>query len=109
MNVRTPMFLMANLGSDVSQIFMHLEKGEGLLATSAAGRARNIIVELLAHPDLKGRTGEIEVLQTIINDALAPRRFLDVNRDELEEYFMPFALRVLNDSHKSSVGQTPHF
>jgi len=86
---------MANLGSDVSQLFSYLEKREVSLAASAAGRARKIIAELLTHTDLKGRTGEIEILQTVINDALSPKRFLAVSKDELEDYFMPFALRAL--------------
>ena len=95
MNSRTPAFLMANLGSDVSQLFSHLEKGETLLATSAGRRAHRIIVELLAHQELHGRTGEIEILSDIIDDALSTKQLLDVDKDELESYFLPFSSRIL--------------
>ena len=92
------MFLMANLGSDVSQLFSHLERGEQLLAVSAAGRAQKIVVELLMHPELQGRTGEVEMLQSIIQDTLSGKRLFEVSKNELEAYFMPFALRVLRQS-----------
>jgi len=87
---------MANLGSDVSQLFLHRERGEKQLAISAAGRAQKIISELLVHAELKDRTGEVKIVQSIIVDALSEKRLLEVSRDELEEYFMPFALRVLS-------------
>lgn len=85
---------MANLGSDVSQLFSHIEKGETRLAASAVKRARKIIEELLAHDKLMGRTGEVEILRDIINDAFSGKRLLDVSRDELEEYFLPFCTRI---------------
>lgn len=95
MKTRTPAFLMANLGSDVSQLFMHLEQGEKRLAVSAAGRAQKIIAELLIHTELVGRTEEIEMLREIIDDALSGKQLLDVSKDELEDYFLPFSMRVL--------------
>lgn len=98
MNTRTPTFLMANLGSDVSQLFSHIEKGETRLAASSVKRARKIIAELLAHNGLIGRTGEIEILLDIIDDAFFGKQLLDVSRDELEEYFLPFSKRVLQQT-----------
>ncbi len=86
---------MANLGSDVSQLFSHLEKGETSLVTSAFGRTERVIAELLAHPELQGGTGEVETLRNVIADTLSEKRNLEVTKDELEEYFFPFSMRVL--------------
>lgn len=98
MKTRTPAFLMANLGSDISQLFSHFEKKESHLVESAATRARKIITELLAHEELKGRTREVEILRDIIDDALSGKRLLDVSKDEIESYFMPFSLRIIRQS-----------
>ncbi|OHA21406.1 MAG: hypothetical protein A2849_00270 [Candidatus Taylorbacteria bacterium RIFCSPHIGHO2_01_FULL_51_15] len=97
MIARTPAFLMANLGSDISQLFSHLERGESELAASAARRARGIMAELLRHKELQGRTGEIEVLQHIVSDALLEKPLLRVTKGELDAYFMPFSMRVLGE------------
>ena len=59
MRERTPLFLMANLGSEVSQLFLHLEKGERERSMSVTVRAQKIIEELLAHPELRGKTKEV--------------------------------------------------
>ncbi len=86
---------MANLGSDMAQLFSHLERGEKQLALSASGRAQSIIAELLVHNELTERTGEVEILRAIIVDALSERRLLEVNKNELGDYFLPFSMRVL--------------
>lgn len=93
---RTPLFLMANLGSEMSQIFSYMEKGELKMAQSARSRANIIITELLAHSDMKGRTGEVEILSEIIEDVFASNRRYKVKKSEIEEYFMPFALRLMS-------------
>lgn len=98
MNTRTPTFLMANLGSDVSQLFSHIEKGETRLAASSVKRTRKIIAELLAHTEMKNRTMEVEILRDIIDDAFFGKQLLDVSRGELEEYFLPFSKRVLQQT-----------
>ncbi len=84
---------MANLGSDVSQLFLHREKGERKYAALAQERARKIIAELLRHAEVAGGTGEIKIMKDIIEDT-TPNT--SIPRSQLEEYFMPFALRVLN-------------
>lgn len=92
---RTPLFFTANLGSEVSQIFSHVEKGEFKMAESSATRAVKIIDELLKHSEMRGRTGEIEILKEVIKDAFSQRRRFKVKKSEIDEYFMPFALRFL--------------
>lgn len=95
MNTESPTFLLANLGSDASQLFSYLERGEEKLARSAAARAQKIISRLLQDSRLKGGKREVEILREIIADALSERRSLQVTKEELEEYFLPFSLRVL--------------
>ena len=93
---RMSLFLMANLGSEVSQIFSYMEKGELKMAQSARSRANVIIAELLAHPDMKDRTGEVEILSEIIEDVFASSRHFEVKKSEIEAYFMPFAMRLMS-------------
>lgn len=93
---RTPVFLMANLGSEISLLFSCKEKGEKEMANGAAQRAEKIMSELLHHPELNGGKREVEILQEIITDSLSPTPQLQIKRKEMENYFLPFALRVLN-------------
>lgn len=93
---RTSLFLMANLGSEVSQIFSHAEKGDWKMAELSASRAVKIIDELLKHSEMRGRTGEIDILKEVIEDAFSQRRRFKVKKSEIDEYFMPFALRFMN-------------
>lgn len=94
--VRTPLFLMANLGSEVSQIFSHIEKGDLSSAKSSHSRAERIVRTLLLHPGMKNRTGEVEILEEIMEDVFAPHRRFLITKAEIESYFLPFALRVLS-------------
>jgi len=89
-------FLMANLGSEMSQLFSHIEKGELKLAGFAAVRADKIITELIARSDMKNRTKEIEILREIMKDVFEEKRCFAVKKIEIEEYFMPFALRAMS-------------
>ncbi len=93
---RSVAFLMANLGSEVSQLFMHREQGETKYADFARERAQKIIAELLAHPDAVGRTSEIEIMQKIVENTVAGEEPHAIPRIQLEEYFLPFAKRVLS-------------
>ncbi len=93
---RTSMFLMANLGSEMSQFFSYAESGEWNMAQHAAERAEKIIARLLEHRDLKGRTGEVEILKEIIHDTISRERRFVVKKSEIEDYFLPLALRAIN-------------
>ncbi|MBI2047586.1 MAG: hypothetical protein HYT27_00445 [Parcubacteria group bacterium] len=91
---RTSTFLMANLGSEMSQLFSYTESGEWDMAQRAAERAEKIIAQLFEHRDLKGRTGEIEILREIIHDIISHERRFIVKKSEIEDYFLPLALRA---------------
>ena len=93
---RTPLFLMANLGSDMSQLFLNLEKNDEKFANMSAVRAEKIVNELLAMPEMKSRVVEIEVIKDVIKDALSEKPLLNINKNQIEEYFMPFALRLMS-------------
>ena len=66
------------------------------MTESASSRADRIITELLLHPEMKGREGEIEILKEVVKDVLKKKRHFAVSKEEIEEYFMPFALRLLS-------------
>lgn len=91
---RTSLFLMANLGSEMSQLFSYTESGKRDMAQYAAERAEKIITELLLHPDLRRRTGEVEMLQKIIRDTISHERHFAVKKFEIENYFLPLVLRA---------------
>jgi hypothetical protein len=95
---RSPTFLMANLGSEVSQVFMYVERDNLEMARNSAERANKIIDELINHPELIGRTEEVEMVNKIISDLFSKERQLEVEQDEMEDYFMPFALRALSEN-----------
>jgi hypothetical protein len=90
---------MANLGSDLSQLFSHLERGEQSLAEAAAVRARGIVRELFTHPKLHGGAFEVSRLGEIIDDALKSNRVFSIRARDVDEYFLPYALHTLSHAH----------
>lgn len=92
---RTPLFLMANLGSEVSQVFLNMEKRETKMAQSSLSRSNRIISELLSCPELQGRTKEVEIVKDIIESTFLGNGRYEVKRDDIENYFQPFALRLM--------------
>ena len=88
--------MMANLGSDMSQLFLNLEKNDEKFANMSAVRAEKIVNELLAMPEMKSRVQEIEVIKDVIKDSLSKKPLLNINKNQIEEYFMPFALRLMS-------------
>ena len=90
---RTPLFYMANLGSEVNRIFILKEKGLLKEADGAYYRAMGIVEKILSHPDLEGRTGEIKILKDYLEQSMISdrARFL---KKEWEGYFSPYANRL---------------
>lgn len=93
---RTSLFLMANLGSEVSQIFSYVNKGQPELAKSPAMRAQKIIDEMLTLTDVKGREGELEIIKEIMEDVLKRTGKYNLKQSDLDEYFLPFAVRLMS-------------
>lgn len=91
---RTPLFYMANLGSEISRALSEYQKKDFQSMSASTSRAKNIITEIKKFPEMKGRTNELEILKSIIDDL--NMRKLEVNKDHLINYFTPFAMRLMN-------------
>jgi hypothetical protein len=92
---RTSNFLMANLGSEIVRLCQAAEARNLDRVTESCARALHITDELIAHPSLEGRTGEIEILKNVIEDIAGAVPKYDISHKDLESYFMPFAVRAL--------------
>ena len=91
---RTPLFYMANLGGEISRALSEYQKKDFEKMRSSIIRAKNIIVKIEEFPEMKGRTGELEILKSIIKD-LNQKKF-ELNKDQLLGYFSPFAIRLMS-------------
>ena len=90
---RTPLFYMANLGSEVSRALSEYQKEDYKKMNSSIFRAKDIIEKIKEFPEMKNRTGELEILGTIIED-LNQKKFI-LNKKQLLDYFSPFATRLM--------------
>jgi len=93
---RTPLFYMANLGSEISRVLFEYEKKDFKKMQNSIIRAKNIIQKIKEFPKMKGRTKEIEILESIIND-LSQKKF-ELDKKQLLDYFSPFAIRLMTIS-----------
>jgi len=90
---RTTLFYMANLGSEISRVLLEYQKEDFEKMYGSIIRARGIIQKIEEFPEMKGRTGELEILKSIIND-LGQKKF-EINKEQLLDYFSPFATRLM--------------
>jgi hypothetical protein len=90
---RTPLFYMANLGSEVSRALLEYQKEDFINMHNSILRAKNIIEKIKEFSEMKGRTGELEILKSIIKDL--DQKKLEVDKDQLLSYFSPFAARLM--------------
>ena len=94
---RTTVFLMANLGSEISRILEWKEKGDEENTLQCVERARSILSEINGRPEMLSRAQEINILGRIVDDALVDKSAYDIRAEDLKSYFYPFALRVLSE------------
>ncbi|MEK9182202.1 MAG: hypothetical protein AAB781_01275 [Patescibacteria group bacterium] len=92
---RTPLFYLANLGSEVNRIFTLKEKGLTKESEAAYARAISIIDKLLKHPDLEGRAEEIKILKDYLEQSMRSNR-VQFLKKEWQGYFSPYANRLLS-------------
>lgn len=92
---RTPLFYLANLGSEVNRIFTLKEKGQLKEAEGAYTRAMGIVEKLLNHPDLEGRTGEIKMLKDYLEQSMKSEHAQSLKK-EWQGYFSPYANRLFS-------------
>ncbi len=88
----SPLFLMANLGSEVSRAFSFKEKNEQKFFEESVSRCKNILDKVMSLSEMKNRKSELSNLQNILSN---PDLFLE-NKKSLQSYFDPFALRLMN-------------
>jgi len=87
---RTPLFYMANLGAEVSRLYA----AKGDAAEGALARCLDIIDKYLKAEQHPWRQQEVSVLKNVIEDIASCGNRYDVSEEDLEEYFLPFALRL---------------
>ena len=89
------MFLMANLGAEVSRIISFKEKNDAARAEESVSRALRMIDAIRQLPDMKSRLEEISLLRQAIVDVALAVPTLKISPKHLMSYFQPFALRLL--------------
>lgn len=94
---RTALFLMANLGSEVSRLLAARDRGDAVLAESSLDRAKKILNELMALEEMKPRASELAILGEVIEDFVAKPPQYAVRAEEIKNYFMPFTLRSVEE------------
>jgi len=87
---RTSLFYMANLGAEVSRLCA----AKGDAAESALTRCFDIIDKFLQIEVYPWREKEISILKEVIEDIAVNGNKFDVSEEDLEDYFLPFALRL---------------
>ena len=91
---RTPLFLMANLGSEVNKMISAKEKNDPEMLTSAINKARPIFSDLKMIPEMK-KNKEIDILFDVIDDLGQKSSKYKISSQHLKSYFYPFATRLL--------------
>lgn len=91
--IRTPLFYMANLGSEVSRALLEYQREDFEKMHNSIIRAKDIIEKIEEFPEMKGRTGELEILRSIIEDL--NQKKLEINKEQLINYFTPFITRLM--------------
>lgn len=91
---RTPLFYMANLGSEISRALLWYQKKDFINMHNSIFQAENIIGKIKEFPEMKGRTGELEILELIIKNL--DQKKLEVNKEQLLDYFSPFTMRLMS-------------
>ncbi len=91
-NERTALFLMANLGSEVSRLYARKRKGDTDLIEASYRRAKEILAEVMKKPEMTLRKQELLILEDVFDDVLRDKPKYMVSEDELEEYFLPIAI-----------------
>lgn len=90
---RTPLFYMANLGSEVARLNSAQERG-GSDVEAPLARCLHILDEYERVELSLGGRKEAETLRRVLIDFAKQEHKYSVSAEQLEDYFMPFALRL---------------
>ncbi len=94
MTQKTPLFLMANLGSEVSKIISAKEKNNAVMLDLATQKTTSIISELKEKSGIN-HNKEIDILSDVINDLTQEKSKYQISAKNLKSYFLPFAIRLM--------------
>ena len=92
---RTTLFLMANLASEVFQVFSFKKRGEYSNARQSVERAGRILAQLKSYPEMESRKAELSTLEEVVNDSARAEPVFDISEEQMEAYFFPFTTRLL--------------
>jgi hypothetical protein len=95
---RNSLFLMANLGSEVSKIISAKQRNDQTLLSTYLNQAHKILKDLLAMPDMKPREVEIKTLEKVIEDMSQPKPTMKISTQSITSYFTPFAIRLMSSN-----------
>ena len=95
-NTRTPQFYMANLGSEVVGMYSAFAKNDAERLKACYERAKKIMAAWRVLETRESARVEMEKLQEVVDDLASGRPRLKVSKADIEQYFMPFALRALS-------------
>ena len=90
---RTPLFYMANLGSEITRALLEYQREDFEKMRHSIIRAQGIMGKIEEFPEMKGRMGELKILKSIVEDL--NQKKLEINSDHLINYFIPFATRFM--------------
>lgn len=88
-------FLVANLGSEVTRLLVAKRERDIERMRGAYERACGIVDELKVSTNIGGQS-ESAMLQTILDDLMKTNSAFSISTKSLQSYFLPFALKVLN-------------
>jgi len=85
---------MANIGSEINRAFSWRQKGDKQNEEAAVWRALELLDLTLADKKWRGRTRELRRLREVLCDMFLGNNEYNIKLEELEDYFLPFALKV---------------
>jgi len=99
---RTPLFLMANLGSEVSRLLSFRERGDSAEVEKSYQRSERMLDQLVAFSEMESRRPEMTILKDVIKDFSVSHKKQTVRSEDLQNYFTPFATRLFSTRNKPS-------
>ncbi|HEC30742.1 MAG TPA: hypothetical protein ENI66_01870 [Candidatus Yonathbacteria bacterium] len=94
---RTSLFLMANLGAEVSRIISARDRGDIVASHSALLRAEKMLEQIKKIVDMKPRTIELDALGVALRSCAKNNEEERVSTTHIKSYFIPFAVRMLKN------------
>lgn len=85
---------LANIGSEVSRILHWRESGDRIASEQALQRALELLDLTLASSRLPARVLELARLRDVVCAVFLGTDEYDIPPEALENYFLPFALRI---------------